>query len=109
VGSLAIVEVMNAAILFDQDVIQELSRQLHRLVTRGRNRLLLALGGIELMSCAVLGTLAALSRELHRQNGRLGLYGLTPRLRDMIRICHLEGVLDIYVDEADALQRSAEE
>src|SRR5262245_55812555 len=70
VGALAIVEIMNAEFLFDQDVIQEMSRQLHRLVSRGRNRLLVDLGEIEVMSCDVLGTLAALYQQLHRQNGR---------------------------------------
>jgi len=105
IGELSVVEIMDAEFLFEESAIREISRQLHRLVKQGRTRLLVNLGGVRSMSSQVLATLAGLYREVHRQHGRLGLYGLEPLFRDMLRICHLDRMLDIYADEAEALRR----
>ena len=48
---------------------------------------------------AFLATLAGLSRRVEKAKGRLGLCGLTSTLREMIRICRLEGLFEIYTDE----------
>ena len=64
---------------------------------------MLNLGGIRLMSGGMLATLVGLHRRVERAQGRLGLFGLDPVLRDMVRICRLERVFEIYPDEQDAL------
>jgi anti-anti-sigma factor len=60
------------------------------------------------MSCEVIAMLAGVYREVHRQNGRIGLCGLQPLFRKMIQICHLDGMLEIYADEAEAIERIRE-
>jgi anti-sigma B factor antagonist len=103
VDGLAVVDFVNAEVLFEGGAIRELSAQLHHLIEEGHTRLLLNLGGIRLMSGGMLATLVGLHRRVERAQGRLGLFGLDPVLRDMVRICRLERVLEIYCDEQDAL------
>ena len=100
---LAVVDFVNAEVLFEGGAIRELGTQLHRLIEEGHTRLLLNLGGIRLMSGGMLATLVGLHRRVERAQGRLGLFGLDPVLRDMVRICRLERVFEIYPDEQDAL------
>jgi anti-anti-sigma factor len=106
-GGWTVVEIASAASLLEHGAIQEIGRQLHRLVRHGCNRLLLNLSGMQSMSCELLGTLAGVYRELQRHHGRLALCGLDEHLRDMIRICHLDGLLATYADLAEALVRDA--
>jgi anti-anti-sigma factor len=105
VGEVTIAEIRNAAFLFDQEQIQAIGRLLRRIVNRGHHRLLVNLAGVRSMSCEVLATLAGLYRELRRHDGRLALCGLQPQFRDMIRICRLDGMLEMYSCEAEALHQ----
>jgi anti-sigma B factor antagonist len=98
-----VVDIVNAEILLEEGTIRELSTQLHRLIEEGHTRLLLNFGGVRYMSCAVLATLAGLHRRLEREQARLRLCGLDSVLRDMVRICSLERMFDIYADEWEAL------
>jgi anti-anti-sigma factor len=65
--------------------------------------MLLNFCGVQCISCGVLGMLAALHKRLEQAQARLVLCGLDPLMRQMIRICHLEPVFDIYADETEAL------
>ena len=103
IDGLSVVEFVNSQYLVDQDVIRALSLQLHHLVEEGHTRMLLNFCGVQCISCGVLGTLAALHGRLERAKARLGLCGLDPLMRQMIRICHLEPVFDIYADQEEAL------
>jgi anti-anti-sigma factor len=98
-----VVDIANAEVLFEEGAIRSLGAQLDRLVGEGHTRLLLNFGGVRQMSSDVLGVLAGLYRRVERAQGRLGLYGLDVVLREMVRICRLERVFDIYADEAEAL------
>jgi anti-anti-sigma factor len=100
---LAVVDFVNAEVLFEGGAIRGLSTQLHHLIEEGHTRLLLNLGGIRLMSGGMLATLVGLHRRVERAQGRLGLFGLDPTLQDMVRICRLERVFEIYADEREAL------
>jgi anti-sigma B factor antagonist len=103
IDGLTVVEFVNCQYLVDQDVIRALSLQLHHLLEEGHIRILLNFGGVQCISCGVLGMLAALHARLVRAQARLALCGLDPLMRQMIRICHLESVFDIYADQEEAL------
>jgi anti-anti-sigma factor len=108
VDGLSFVEFVNVQYLVDQDVIRPLSLQLQRLVEGGYTRMLLNFRGVQCISCGVLGMLAALHGPLERAQARMGLCGLDPLMRHMIRICHLEPVFDIYTDQEEALGAAVE-
>ena len=78
-------------------------QQLHHLLEEGHTRLLLNLEGNRYMSASILATLVGLQQRAERAQGRVGLFGLNPVLRNMVRICRLERVFDIYIDEKEAL------
>ena len=103
IDGLSVVKFVNTQYLVDQDVIRTLSLQLHHLVEAGHTRMLLNFCWVQCISCGVLGMLAALHGRLERAQARLGLCGLDPLMRQMIRICHLEPVFDIYADQEEAL------
>jgi anti-anti-sigma factor len=103
VAGFKVVDIVNTDVLFEEGAIRELSTQLNCLVEEGCTRLLLNLGGIQYLSSDVLATLAGLHLRVERAQGRLGLCGLDPVLRDMVRICGLERVFDIYADEREVL------
>jgi anti-anti-sigma factor len=103
VEELSVVGIVNAEDLVDPDAIRSLSTQLHRLIEEGHTRLLLNFEGVQGMSAGVLGILVALHLRLEHAQTRLGLCGLDPVIRQMIRICHLEQVFDIYADHRHVL------
>jgi anti-sigma B factor antagonist len=105
VGDVTVVDLVNAELLNDHGATSEVRKQLHGLVRDGHVRLLLNLGGVRAISGEVLATLAGLYREVHRRQGSLGLFGLQPLFRDMLRICQLDQVLEIYADESDGIGR----
>ena len=99
VDGTAVVEIINAETLYAEEDISHLANQLHRLAEDGHTRLVLNFREVNTMSSDVLGMLAALHRRLEKSRRRLAISGLDPVLRDMLRICRLERVLDLYPDE----------
>jgi anti-sigma B factor antagonist len=103
VDGLTVVDFVNAEVLFVVDAVQELGGQLNRLVDDGHTRLLLDFRGVHYLSGALISKLVGLHRRVERAHGWLGLCGLGPIPRDTLRICHLERMFKIFIDEAEAL------
>ena len=99
----AILRFEGAEILFEESAVRAVSEQLNRLVEEGHIRLLVNFGGVRYLSSDVLGILAAVHKKIDPARGRIQLCGLDPLLRDMLRITHLDRVLDVCTDEAEAL------
>jgi anti-anti-sigma factor len=96
-----VVDLVGADDLFDERAIDELSAQLHRRVENGHTRLVLNLSSVRSMSSDVLGVLAAVSRRVAQERGRLGVCGLNPTIKDMLQICRLDRYIDVYPDEVE--------
>jgi anti-anti-sigma factor len=97
------VDIVGGDVLLEESVIRELSTQLHHMVDEGNHRLLLNFGAVRYISSQVLGSLAAVHQRLKRAHGAsLGLCGLDPVMRHMMRICQLDQVFDIR-DEGRAM------
>jgi anti-sigma B factor antagonist len=92
-----------AEILFEESAVRAVREQLNRLVHEGHTHLLVNFGGVRYLSSDVLGILAAVHKKIEPAQGRIRLCGLDPLLRDMLRITHLDRVLDVCNDEAEAL------
>ena len=100
----ALIRLEDADFLFDEEVIQQLGQQLERLIKDdGHSRLLINLGGVRYLSSSMLAQLAWLGKRAQSIGGQIQLCGLDPLLRDMVRIAHLSGVLEVCEDEAEAL------
>jgi anti-anti-sigma factor len=99
----AILRFEGAELLFEESAVRAVSDQLNRLVDEGHTELLVNFGGVRYLSSDVLGILAAVYKKIVPARGRIRLCGLDPLLRDMLRITHLDRVLDVCADEAEAL------
>jgi anti-anti-sigma factor len=100
----ALIQLEDAEFLFGEEIIRELGQQLERLIKDdSHSRLLINLGGVRHLSSAMLAQFAWLARRVQGIGGQIQLCGLDPLLRDMVRIAHLGGVLDVCEDEPEAL------
>jgi len=85
---------------YDRELGEKLDRLIH---SDCPARLVVNLGGVGYLSCAVLGKLAWLAKRVGPVRGRVSRCGVSPLLVEMVRITHLDRVLDIDTDEAEAL------
>jgi anti-sigma B factor antagonist len=58
---------------------------------------------VERMDSAGMGELVIAASRAGEKRAKLALCAVTPRLRDLLKITRLDGVLDIYADEAAAV------
>jgi anti-sigma B factor antagonist len=103
---MAVVRFQDAEILFEEDAVHAVGRELRRLIEdEGHTRLVVNFAGVQYLSTEVLAILAGLQRRVVPVRGNIVLCGLDPLLRDMVRITHLDRVFDICGDEVEALGR----
>ncbi len=103
VGGLTVVDLVNAEALFDDKTVQELGERLRRLIDEGNVRLVLNLSNVRYASSSVVALVACLYLRIDTAGGTLSLCGLDPVLYDMLRICHLDRVVDVYANETAAI------
>ncbi|HKZ02968.1 MAG TPA: STAS domain-containing protein [Pyrinomonadaceae bacterium] len=73
------------------------------LVTNGKKKVLLNLGGVSYMDSTGVGELIANYTTLSREGGQLKLLNLTDRIQNLLVITKLLTVFDAYDSEAEAL------
>jgi anti-sigma B factor antagonist len=103
VGGLTVVNFVNAEALYEEETIQELGERLRRLVDEGNVRLLVNLSSVRYASSSVVALLAWLYLRIDTAGGVLRLCGVEPVLFDMLRLCHLDRVVEVYANETVAL------
>jgi anti-anti-sigma factor len=103
VGGLTVVELVNAEALFEEGTIQVLGERIRRLVEEGHVRILVNLSGVRYASSSLVALLAWLYLRIDTAGGVLSLCGLEPVLFDMLRICRLDRVVEVYANESAAL------
>jgi anti-anti-sigma factor len=103
VGGLTVVDLVNAEALFEAKLVQELGERLRRLIDDGNIRLVLNFSNVRYASSSVVALLAWLFLRIDTAGGTLSLCGLDPVLFDMLRICHLDRVVDVYATETAAV------
>jgi anti-sigma B factor antagonist len=89
--------------LLDDEVTQDLFRQIYSLVDLGRRNLVLDLGAVEQLASVALGKLVMLNRKAQAADGRLALCALTPAVLAALEPTHLADRFGIYPDEEAAL------
>jgi anti-anti-sigma factor len=94
-----VVDILGAETLFDGDDIATLGAQLRHLADGGAERLVVNFAGVRAMSSDVLAILASLARRVGPTKGPIRVCGVDPVLEDMLRIGHLERVLDVETRE----------
>ena len=104
VGDVTVVRITHKRLL-ESAQVEGVSQSLMRLAgDPGRNQMLVDFGTVESLSRTVLATLLLLRKKLTAHGGRLALCGLRPDVREVFAITGLEGALNVYVSEQEALQ-----
>ena len=93
---------MNGAIRIGEGAIA-LRDAVRGLVSNGKKKVLLNLGGVNYMDSSGVGELIANYTTLSREGGQLKLLNLTDRIQNLLVITKLLTVFDAYDSEAEAL------
>ncbi|HZM17417.1 MAG TPA: STAS domain-containing protein [Candidatus Krumholzibacteria bacterium] len=67
--------------------------------------LLLDMSAVDWMSSAGVGALMQLRSQVQANQGAIALFGCTPRVRSVLRVCKLENLLNVCDGEDEARQR----
>jgi anti-anti-sigma factor len=70
----------------------------------GADTIVLNLTGLESLNSFGVGLLIALLVRVQHQKQRLVAYGLSERHREIFELTHLSEAIDLYADEAEALE-----
>lgn len=81
-----------------------LEQKIDACLKEGARSLLLDFSGVEELHAAVLRNLLAISTKLHRQNGKLLIFGGSQDVKKVIEAAGLNHILLIFETEQDALQ-----
>jgi anti-anti-sigma factor len=103
VGQVTVVRI-TARRLLGQTQVDAISRSLlHLAGDPGRTHMLLDFGAVEALSSSVLAALLSLRGRLLAQHGRLAVCSLSPDVREVFALTGLEGPLNVYATEQEAL------
>jgi len=106
VDGVAVVCFLNAEIVFEQEIVQEVGQELYNLVEKqGCTRLLLDLRNVKYMASSMLGKLIGLKRKVDQAGGKLRLCNVGPLLKDALSVSQLDRVLEILESREAALKR----
>jgi anti-sigma B factor antagonist len=105
VDGIAVVDLVDADIVFASSVVHEIGEELRSLVNaQGYSKILLNFESVQYISSSMLGQLARLQKEVDEIRGQLKLVGLGPTLQDIFKIGRFDRIFAIYDDEVSAMQ-----
>lgn len=89
---------------FDDNVSPEFKTELLRLVEKqGEDKILVDLSQVDYADSSGLGALLFAQRQLKSNSGCLKLLHLSPKIQTLLKIAKLEGVLEGFDEEREAL------
>jgi anti-sigma B factor antagonist len=105
VNGVAVVDFVDADIVFASAVVQEIGEELRSLVkAQGYTKILLNFESVQYLSSSMLGQLTRLQKDVDEIRGQLKLVGLGPTLQDIFKIGRFDRIFAIYDDELSAMQ-----
>ena len=89
-----------------EEVITNVGAELFKLVEEeGFTKILLSFDGVRFVSSAMLAEVIKLHKALSKSKGRLRLCSLDPTVREVLRVSQLDRLLEVFDDEAAALNK----
>ncbi len=80
-----------------------LRNTIRRLLSEGKKKILLNLGGVGYIDSSGIGELVSSFTAVNKEGGTLKLLNLTQKIQDLLAITKLLTVFDVYESEGDAL------
>jgi anti-sigma B factor antagonist len=81
-----------------------LRQTVHRLIDEGRKKILLNFAGVKYVDSSGIGELVSGLTALNREGGQMSLFGLTPRIEEVLALSSLRSLFEVFDDEAEALE-----
>ena len=100
-GVVALIDVSGRLVAGEQS--GQLKDKVNSLIFQGRRQIVLNLAGVSYIDSMGLGELVATHATMARQGGQIVLVALTARVQDLLAICRLLTVFDVFDTEAEAL------
>ena len=100
-GGVALIDVSGKLVAGEQS--GELKDKVNSLIFQGRRQIVLNLAGVSYIDSMGLGELVAVHATVAKQGGQIVLVALTTRVHDLLAICRLLTVFDVFDTEAEAL------
>jgi anti-sigma B factor antagonist len=85
-------------------VAPEAQGPLHSLAENGHTQVVLDFSNVRLLSSKGLAIVFGLKKRLDARGGKLRLCGLGPPLIEMLRVTHMDGILDVATTREEALE-----
>lgn len=89
--------------IVDERVIRIVADELFRLANTGHRKLVLDFCEVKHLSSSILATLIKLNKHLQDSRGELRLCAIDPDIFPVFEVTHLNKVLKIFPDRAEAL------
>ena len=83
--------------------VDALRREMRTQIEQSGEHLILDLTNVPLLDSAALGAIIAMLQALKKNNGRLALLNPQKAVQNVLAVTRLDTILEIYQDEADAV------
>jgi anti-sigma B factor antagonist len=100
-GAVALIDVSGKLVAGEHN--GKLKDKVNSLIFQGRRQIVLNLAGVSYIDSTGLGELVATHTTMAKQGGQVVLVALTARVQDLLAICRLLTVFDVFDTEAEAL------
>ena len=80
----------------------ELRRVIRGALSEGKNKIALDFGNVCYIDSSGIGELVSALIALNREDGRLRLQNLSPRVKELLNICKLMIIFDVCENDAEA-------
>jgi len=87
-----------------EQTAEEMALSLKRLLAAGRRRIVLNLGGTDLISTQGIAECVAAQKRLRERGGELKIAGASPELRRIFDLVALDKVIECYPEVRDAVE-----
>jgi anti-sigma B factor antagonist len=101
-GSIVVLDLRGVLTLSEED--RQLLPAIAELIERGRRAFLLNLQHLSYIDSPGIGEIVGAYTRVTRAGGTLKLCHASPRIAEVLRATNLDGVLEIFDDEASALR-----
>ncbi len=83
---------------------EEMAQALRRLVAAGRRKIVLNLGGTDLISTRGIGECVAAQKRLRQRGGELKIAGASPELKRLFELVALEKAIECHPEVRNAVE-----
>jgi anti-sigma B factor antagonist len=104
-GGVTILDLEGKVLLGEESTA--LREAIRGLLQAGKKSILLNLSGVTAIDSSGLGTLVSCYATARKEGARLGLYGLSEKVNDIMSVTKLATVFDLYEDEKAATAGTA--